>query len=136
MAANYKNMVGGAAGRWFEPGEVYVLKDVTGQKRKGYKHNVQMYKIGYSKDPIRRLAAIQKELAPNKIQLLGSFPAFEGNGAETTAQYAAKILLGFVKDNGPGCRGNATDWFWNPRRRNHEDILGTIQLAVDYYNDA
>jgi hypothetical protein len=128
------NQIGSGAGRWFGSGNVYLMKDVTGQQRNGNMPAVQMFKIGHSKNPKKRLIRIKSELSPNNIELLGYFQANESNRAETAAQNAAKQQLGFVKDYGPGARGNATDWFFNPQRKNHGEILATVQNAVCNHN--
>ena len=89
---------GGAAGRWFGPGNVYLIHDPL----------VSAYKIGCTNNPDRRLAEVRRNENNQNLQLFDYIQANERNRAETAAQQAVRQSLGLVKDP---TRGGATDWF-------------------------
>lgn len=117
------DLQGGAVGRWFGAGRVYVMHyyDIYGTHH---------YKIGCtSRNPNVRLAEIQRNEGNYYITLVGSIQANEMNSAETAAQEAVKEI-GMVKDPS---RGGATDWFvswwFTP-----EQVFGVVMEAVQEHN--
>lgn len=99
------------------PGYVYVMK------------NEDQYKIGYSRDPDKRLEQIQHEPGRRNTKLLKSYPANEMNRAETAAQEAVK-KIGMVK-----VTQNATDWFNNPGGVTDNQVMEAVRKAVEEHNE-
>lgn len=119
MGKSTKNQIGGSAGRWTGPGNVYLAEQPEGRKRKS-----KLVKIGCSKDLKRRLKQIQRTERNPGIKYMASMKANQMRRAETAAQKAL-ANKGCVKDK---TRGGATDWFRCSLPR--EKIKKTARRAV------